>query len=307
MSRRFTVRGRGLAVAALALCATTGALVAPVSQGAASPEGSLSMAKSASQKVGYGKELKISGSVAPGDSGRTVRLQRATGGSAFREVATVRTTGKGVYSFAVKPRSSASYRAVSDTGAVTAPRRVTVVAAIKARSTRHVLGGHAASVRGKLLPGRGHRAAIQVRTRKGWKTVDHARTHAGGRFKGSWTPRKPGTYRVRVRFTGDRSAGAATSRSWRLYAYRASQASWYGPGLYGNKLGCGGTLSPGTLGVANKHLPCGTKVRFRYRGRSVIAPVVDRGPYVGGREWDLTAATKARLGFPSTGVVWSNR
>ncbi|MGI8845412.1 MAG: septal ring lytic transglycosylase RlpA family protein, partial [Thermoleophilaceae bacterium] len=109
------------------------------------------------------------------------------------------------------------------------------------------------------------------------------------------------------RFTGDRVAAAATSKSWRLYAYRSSFASWYGPGLYGNKLGCGGTLSRGTLGVANKSLPCGTKVKFRYRGRSVTVRVVDRGPYVGGRVWDLTAATKAKLGFPSTGSVWSNK
>jgi len=36
-------------------------------------------------------------------------------------------------------------------------------------------------------------------------------------------------------------------------------------------------------------------------------PVIDRGPYAGGREWDLTAATKRRLGFPSTGTVWSTK
>ena len=37
--------------------------------------------------------------------------------------------------------------------------------------------------------------------------------------------------------------------------YRKAAASWYGPGLYGNKLACGGTLEPGTIGVANKTLP----------------------------------------------------
>jgi rare lipoprotein A (peptidoglycan hydrolase) len=35
--------------------------------------------------------------------------------------------------------------------------------------------------------------------------------------------------------------------------------------------------------------------------------VIDRGPYVGGRDWDLTGATKTRLGFPSTGTVWATR
>ena len=38
----------------------------------------------------------------------------------------------------------------------------------------------------------------------------------------------------------------------RLNVYRRALASWYGPGLFGNKLGCGGTLGYGTVGVANK-------------------------------------------------------
>jgi rare lipoprotein A len=79
------------------------------------------------------------------------------------------------------------------------------------------------------------------------------------------------------------------------------------PGLYGGHLACGGTLSAGTLGVAHKSLPCGTKVTLHYHGRTVRVPVVDRGPYVGGREFDLTAATKQKLGFGSTGTVLSTR
>jgi peptidoglycan lytic transglycosylase len=35
--------------------------------------------------------------------------------------------------------------------------------------------------------------------------------------------------------------------------------------------------------------------------------VVDRGPYAGNREYDLTAAAKAKLGFPSTGTVLTTR
>ena len=56
--------------------------------------------------------------------------------------------------------------------------------------------------------------------------------------------------------------------------------------------------------MAHKSLPCGTKVTIRYHGRSVTVPVIDRGPYAGNREWDLTAATKSRIGFGSTGTVW---
>ena len=110
-----------------------------------------------------------------------------------------------------------------------------------------------------------------------------------------------------MRSAGDRFAAAGAKLLAPVYSYRAGRASWYGPGLYGNHLGCGGTLSPGTLGVAHKYLPCGTKVTFRYRGRSATVPVVDRGPFVAGREWDLTAATKQKLGFGSTGTVWSTR
>ena len=84
-------------------------------------------------------------------------------------------------------------------------------------------------------------------------------------------------------------------------------ASWYGPGLYGNKLGCGGTLTPGTVGVAHKSLPCGATLTLRHRGNVVRTRVIDRGPYVGGREFDLTAATKQRLEFGSTGYVLTTR
>ena len=113
-----------------------------------------------------------------------------------------------------------------------------------------------------------------------------------------------GRYRLRVSSRGDRSnPRSAGTLAGRVYVYRPSVASWYGPGLYGNRTACGGTLAASTLGVAHKWLPCGTKVTFRYRGRSVTVPVIDRGPFVGGREWDLTGATKRKLGFGCTGTV----
>jgi rare lipoprotein A len=93
----------------------------------------------------------------------------------------------------------------------------------------------------------------------------------------------------------------------KVVVYRTASASWYGPGLYGNKLACGGTLTPGTVGVANKTLPCGTRVTLRYRGHDATVPVVDRGPYAAGRVYDLTAATKHKLHFGSTGMVWSSK
>jgi rare lipoprotein A (peptidoglycan hydrolase) len=83
---------------------------------------------------------------------------------------------------------------------------------------------------------------------------------------------------------------------------RYAGASWYGPGLWGRSTACGVTLRPTTIGVAHKTLPCGTMVRFVYQGRTVTAPVIDRGPYVRGRAWDLTAAASEALGFEGVGV-----
>lgn len=174
---------------------------------------------------------------------------------------------------------------------------------------RHLLVGSRARVSGTLSSGeRGRTVSIQRRIRGGWRTVARARTGEAGRFVALYRLRTLGAHRLRARAAGvSPTAAAAGTGAATVTAYRAGHASWYGPGLYGNRLGCGGRLSTRTLGVAHKSLPCGTKVTFRYRGRAVTVPVVDRGPYIAGRTWDLTARTKRALGFPSTGVVWSNR
>jgi len=89
------------------------------------------------------------------------------------------------------------------------------------------------------------------------------------------------------------------------YPYVA-EASWYGPGFYGQPLGCpGGTYQEDEMGVANKVMPCGTRLEIYYpaTGRHVQVTVVDRGPYVAGREFDLQRAPKEALGFEGTGMV----
>jgi rare lipoprotein A (peptidoglycan hydrolase) len=75
---------------------------------------------------------------------------------------------------------------------------------------------------------------------------------------------------------------------------------------YGLGLACGGVLGRDQLGVAHKTAPCGTLITFTYAGRSLTVPVIDRGPYIAGREWDLTGATAAALAFPGLGQIqWS--
>ena len=82
--------------------------------------------------------------------------------------------------------------------------------------------------------------------------------------------------------------------------------SWYGPGFYGQGTACGYTLTEDLLGVAHRTLPCGTLVSFKnpVNGRSITVPVVDRGPYVYGRQWDLTYATCAAIGHCWTGSIY---
>ena len=83
--------------------------------------------------------------------------------------------------------------------------------------------------------------------------------------------------------------------------WHQSIASFYDD--YGGPLACGGTLKPDQLGVAHKSLRCGTVVTFRYGNRAIRVPVIDRGPYITGREWDFTGATAAALKFPGLGIV----
>jgi rare lipoprotein A (peptidoglycan hydrolase) len=78
---------------------------------------------------------------------------------------------------------------------------------------------------------------------------------------------------------------------------RSAGATWYGPGLYGNQTACGQVLQPGTVGVAHRSLPCGTPVKFAYRGRQIVTRVIDRGPFSTGNAWDLTNGARKLLGF----------
>ena len=64
---------------------------------------------------------------------------------------------------------------------------------------------------------------------------------------------------------------------------------------------CGVTIEPKTYGVAHPSLPCGTQIFVAYGNTQVLTEVIDRGPYVPGRELDLTTALAAKLGV--TGVT----
>jgi hypothetical protein len=69
------------------------------------------------------------------------------------------------------------------------------------------------------------------------------------------------------------------------------------PGGYGKPTACGQILRAETNGVSHAVLPCGAKIFLRYGGKTVLTQVIDRGPYVPGRVFDLTGPLAARLGL----------
>lgn len=99
------------------------------------------------------------------------------------------------------------------------------------------------------------------------------------------------------------SAEAQAGNGLAFGTMRTAGATWYGPGLYGRQTACGQVLRPGTIGVAHRRLPCGTTVRFTYRGRYLVTQVIDRGPYTHGNSWDLTNGARKALGFEGAGQV----
>jgi rare lipoprotein A len=83
------------------------------------------------------------------------------------------------------------------------------------------------------------------------------------------------------------------------------QASWYGPGFFGNRTASGEVLRPGTLTAAHRTLPFGTKVRVTNmsNGRSAIVRINDRGPFHGRRVIDLAHGAANKLGVISSGLA----
>jgi rare lipoprotein A len=84
---------------------------------------------------------------------------------------------------------------------------------------------------------------------------------------------------------------------------RIAGATWYGPGLYGRHTACGELLTPSTIGVAHRSLPCGTSIKFVYHGRLLVTTVIDRGPYTKGNSFDLTNGARRALGFEGADKV----
>ncbi len=79
-------------------------------------------------------------------------------------------------------------------------------------------------------------------------------------------------------------------------------SSWYGPGFEGAPTANGGVYRPGERTAAHRSLPFGTELLVRYGGRETLVKVTDRGPYVGGRDLDLSQAAAEEIGLTAAGV-----
>ena len=229
---------------------------------------------------------------------------RPAGKSGWRQARDARLDGRGRYRVRVRVQRSGAFRVLGEGAAVSRAQPVRVRPKLGVGPTkRHVRIGQRVKLSGSVRPGGAPRG---VRVRVGGQTL-RTRTNRSGRFTVRWRAVKAGRFSIRVAAGSNPAAAGSHARGGRVTVYRAAVASWYGPGLYGNGLACGGTLTPSTLGVAHRTLPCGTKLTLRHGSRSVRVRVIDRGPFVAGREFDLTSATRQRLGFGSTGAVLSSR
>lgn len=95
------------------------------------------------------------------------------------------------------------------------------------------------------------------------------------------------------------------------YEPREGLASWYGPNFHGKNMANGQVYDMNKIIVAHRTLPLGTKVKVTNldNGKSIVAPVLDRGPYVKDwngnytREIDLSYGVALALGTIQKGVV----
>ena len=80
-------------------------------------------------------------------------------------------------------------------------------------------------------------------------------------------------------------------------------ASYYGRRLEGHPMANGRPFDADDYTAAHKSLPFGTELAVSYAGESVRVTVTDRGPYVAGRDLDLSLAAAQEIGITGTGEV----
>jgi rare lipoprotein A len=137
-----------------------------------------------------------------------------------------------------------------------------------------------------------------------WAPAAVVQARPDGSFVASWHTGRAGQVTIRAELQGTQPPSAAASPpAVSVTVYRRSIATLYGPGFWGHRTACGMILRRHTIGVANRTLPCGTEVQVYWKGSVMTVPVIDRGPYTQGVNWDLTMATARALAMNGTGVI----
>jgi rare lipoprotein A len=266
------------------------------------------------RRIAFDKPVVVTGQAPASDAGHTLQLQfLASGAKTWQVLASTTAPVSGSYRLSAPLRKSGFVRVIdattdSATGPVTGAsgsssnaERVAVAAGLQVPTRQlNSFGGRKVAVSGRLLPSLSGRTVWLQAARGGaWRTLTGTKTRSGGGFTLRFTPAM-GSERLRVVFTGDSVNARSTHAAGSATAYQAGGASWY---YDAGNTACG---FHAYYGVANKSLPCGTRVKLIYGGRSVTATVDDRGPYVAGRDWDLNQNTAAALGFGGIGTVWAS-
>ncbi|MDQ6744730.1 MAG: RlpA-like double-psi beta-barrel domain-containing protein, partial [Actinomycetota bacterium] len=274
----------GAAALMLAVPATAAALAA----GQADARSAIQITL-APQRATFGHPVTVRGNATAVEARKVLQLQFKPAGSATWR-ALVRTTvrGDGSFRFAARavrsgllrvvpasavavPRSPAEVPAASadPNAAVSASRAQALAVAARFNLSPRaiaVLAGQRGHVRGRLLPAvAGRTVRLATRGGGGWRTLVTARTGARGGFDLKLPSSVEGRRWLRVGFAGDRANGRASAPAGNVTTFSQSGASWYDDG---GATACG---FHAFYGVANKSLPCGTRVTFRYGGRSVTA------------------------------------
>lgn len=84
---------------------------------------------------------------------------------------------------------------------------------------------------------------------------------------------------------------------------RSMVASYYASVLRGNPTASGEPYEPRRYTAAHKSLPLGTELRVSYGGEDVRVVVNDRGPFVAGRDIDLSLAAAREIGLVAPGTA----
>ena len=102
---------------------------------------------------------------------------------------------------------------------------------------------------------------------------------------------------------GNQNLPAAVAVPGTKNGYYTARAAPYGPTPKRSRTACGRPLLKTTEGVAHPVLPCGVRLYIRFHGREVLTQVVDQGPNVPGREFDITKELANRLDLHGTQTI----